>query len=81
MKSFTETFPTLKNEEAFLDLWQFISVGKISAKPDMSELRVYIKSERLIKIQSCAIKLYERYSVENSTKMKQKRKSRPPKYT
>lgn len=48
MKSFTETFPTLKNEEAFLDLWQFISVGKISAKPDMSELRVYIKSERLI---------------------------------
>ncbi len=48
MKSFTETFPKLKNEEGFSDLWQFITVSKVSAKPDMSELKVYIRSERLI---------------------------------
>ena len=48
MKSFTETFPKLKDEEGFSDLWQFITVSKVSAKPDMSELKVYIRSERLI---------------------------------
>ena len=48
MKSFIETFPKLKNEEGFSDLWQFITVSKVSAKPDMSELKVYIRSERLI---------------------------------
>ena len=48
MKSFIETFPKLKNEEGFSELWQFITVSKVSAKPDMSELKVYIRSERLI---------------------------------
>ena len=48
MKIFIETFPKLKNEEGFSELWQFITVSKVSAKPDMSELKVYIRSERLI---------------------------------